>query len=485
MNFLSKIKTNLRDRDRLLTSVLLISFVMVGIKKYEPGGNIDTIWYSAISRNIFQTGNFFHFYISKFYLNPIYDHMPLSYWITAKMFMLFGVSDFIARLYPILCSFVTYVFVFLIGKHLGNSSKGLSAVLGLVLCFEFTKWTGSLLHDVPLTFYCIASIYFFFLGQRAPAYLYVSSFFFALGIWTKGPIILFIPLGILIYSVVERDFHFLKNKQLVFSSLFLLFLLSILLWKPFHFEGRNYYSIFIEHKSGYFNGFHREMSGPLTYLMEFLKKAPIPLTLLFLSIIGRKKSSDEKLILYLLLSLVIPLSVASVKFPHYMLPAYPLLALASSDYLSDWINKHLDRIDYGIKRTCILFLMVMVLFPIKVTGKRSKEVLNLVNISKLDAQIKRKKTYFVGTWETDMSIFQTFKFYGNIDLIPIEKTPGQCPDLIESQLVIPMNELPLNFCEYKLGFNDCLFKNVKYCLVTDRNTTQYQLPVNEFPHELY
>lgn len=485
MKLLKKIKPFLLSTDSTITCVLLFSFILVGMKKYEPGGNLDTIWYAAIARNISQSGNFFHFFISKYYLNPIYDHMPLTYWITASMFNLFGISDFVARLYPMICSFLSYVGVYLTGHILGGPARGLAAIVCLGLCFEFTKWNGSLMHDVPLALYLLAATYFFIRAKKSPHFFYLSSFFFVLGVWTKGPIIFCLPLGMFLNMIIYRDAHFLRSRHFISSFFLALFLLSILYWKPFLFEGRNYYSIFIDYKRSYLTGSPIPMGGVWTYLLEFTKKAPIPLALFIFGCFKGNRSKEQNLLSCILFSLVVPLSFASVKFPHYMIPAYPLLALIASEPLTDWFKKNHNSICSALNTLGVLALIVMIFFPIKITGKRSKETLNLVNLMKFDTRLKEKKSYFLGTWETDMAIFQTMKFYGNIDLIPISKNDSSCPDFNNSQVIIPINELPLKFCEKSIVIQDCLAKNTKYCLITGRNTTQWELPTADFPHEIY
>ena len=87
--------------------LLLFAFVLVFLKKWEPGGHIDATWYSAVARNIAEKGDFFHFYINPFFANEVFDHFPLDYWIMGGLMSLFGVSDFIARLYFMICSFAS------------------------------------------------------------------------------------------------------------------------------------------------------------------------------------------------------------------------------------------------------------------------------------------------------------------------------------------------------------------------------------------
>lgn len=485
MKLFKKIKASLFSEDSTILCVLLFAFVLVGMKKYEPGGNPDTIWYSAIARNISQSGNFFHFYISKYYLNPVNDHMPLTYWITALVFNIFGISDFVARLYPMICSFLSYFLVYLIGRLLGGQPRGLAAVVSLGLCFEFTKWNGSLMHDVPLTLYILALLFSLIRAMDSSYFLYLASFFFVLGIWTKGPIILCVPLGILVYSIIFQDFRFFKNTNLIPGVLLTLFLISIFFWKPFLFDGKNYYLIFWESKRSYLAGSHGPMGGSLTYFIEFLKKSPIPVVFFVYSLCKKNKSCEQKILICIFLSLVVPLSLASVKFPHYMIPAYPILALTASEPLTNYFKNNQRSIQLGLNGLSIVVLIIMVLLPIKITGKRSKETLNLVNLMKFDTRLKEKKTYFFGTWETDIAIFQTMKFYGNIDLIPIQSTIPECPDFDNSQVIIPIEKLPFELCNRNLQIKDCLIKNRKYCLLTNRKTTQWELPIDKFPQEIY
>src|SRR5262249_7728095 len=132
-------------------AAFLISFILVFIKKWEVGGHIDVIWYSAIAKNIFQSGNYFHFGMNTYFFDNYYDHFPLTYWVTAKVYELFGVSDFTASLYPMICSFIGYLALFKVGERLIDKRFGLVCLLTWALCFAGTKLSGSLRMDVPLT----------------------------------------------------------------------------------------------------------------------------------------------------------------------------------------------------------------------------------------------------------------------------------------------------------------------------------------------
>src|SRR5258708_1680355 len=205
---LKKLKT--LSEDPYAIAVLLLSFVMVFVKKCEPGGNLDTIWDSALARNIAETGDYFHWFISKYYLNPVFDHMPMTYWILASLMKVFGVSDLVARTYPMICSFFSYILVYKIGKHLKDKEFGLICLLSYVSVFGSSKWNGAVTQDVPLTTYFLATYYTFLLGAQNSKYWLWTGFFFGLGVFIKGPIIFGLALGGFVWSLFEQNFSYLK-----------------------------------------------------------------------------------------------------------------------------------------------------------------------------------------------------------------------------------------------------------------------------------
>src|SRR5271166_4202857 len=118
--------------DSYFIAACFLSFIMVFLKKWEPGGNLDTIWYSAIAKNIAETGDYFHFFISKYYLNHVFDHMPLSYWIIGTLMKFFGTTDLVARSYPMVCSFFSYIIVYKIGCLIKDKEFGLVTLITYV-----------------------------------------------------------------------------------------------------------------------------------------------------------------------------------------------------------------------------------------------------------------------------------------------------------------------------------------------------------------
>ncbi len=484
--------------DPYLVAVLFLSFVMVFIKKWEPGGNLDTIWYSALTRNIAEGGDYFHFYISKYYLNPVFDHMPLSYWVIGSLMRLFGVSDFVARLYPMICTFFSYILVYKIGKLLKDKEFGLICVLSYASCFGSSKWNGAVTHDVPLTTYFLAAFYTFLLGRENSKYLFWTAVFFVLGVFTKGPIIFGLGLGILVWSLYERDFYYLKDPNFYYAAAFTVLLLMIPYLPALRFDGQTAYQKFFAAKVGYLAPSGNDYWHYFAYFALMLQTATLNLIPFFCTfwLIAKKRTGLSKdsvsllrLVLFVGLGIIIPLSFFKVKFPHYLLSAYPFVCIfaAPSLYVAyKWLSrKYPFNLPAVVKGLSVAAAFAFVALPIKTTGGRNKANLNLINIIKLDSQIKNKNVYFYGVYEDDMAIFQSFKLFGGIDLRSITGDEISHIDLKKSYVFIVKDKLPVSIGKFKVEEKDCFFQTETRCVLTDPASVSYTFPDYSYPHEIY
>ena len=274
-------------RETQFWATFLIAIVLVAIKKWEPGDNLDAIWYSAVSKNVYETGDFNHFFLSRHWHTTVSDHMPLTYWITGAVFMLFGPSDFVARLYPIICGILSYLFVYFIGREIKGRHFGLCSILALALAYGFSKWNGSLMQDVPLVTYFLGTAYFFIAGLRKPKMFLAAAPFFVAGVMTKGPIIGAIPLAIFIWSLWQRDFSFLK-KPAFYGGVALTFVLfAIFLHPVFHIDGRDPFTFFYFAKKGYAESTSENFWRYFAYVEVLWTNAAPPLFAFALCVLGR------------------------------------------------------------------------------------------------------------------------------------------------------------------------------------------------------
>lgn len=480
------------------STAILLALVLVCIKKWEPGGNLDTIWYSAIGKNIAESGNFFRFYVSEHWQPSIADHMPLLYWITGGMMSWFGVSDFVARLYPMAASVASILFVYAIGKRLAGARFGLLSLFAYALCLGAGKWHGALMHDVPLTTWFLGCVYCLMRASKSPRWFYGISIFFVLGVWTKGPIIFGFGLAMVLWVLTERKWSLLRTRHFVGAAALMVLLLSVLYLPALRFDGRDYYSVFIEFKRSYLaqdsGGFWRYFA-----FIDVLWTGAFLVIPFFLYSVWRLFADADqenaefrrwiRLFLWVIVCVVVPLSFFETKFPHYMLPVYPFLALVAASGFRDWAGRlaetRAQHIAIWLRRVAVATAFVFAMTPLKTTGQRSKEVLNTVNLIKLDNRIEEKSIAFLGQYHPWHYVIQTFKFYGSMDLKWVEPEEASQIDLEQAWLIIPRVKLPFEHKGGTISLASCVFENSHFCAVTDRASLQLHAPEERYPHEIY
>lgn len=476
--------------DPHLKTVALLAFLLVWPKKWEPGGNLDALWYCAIAKNIFETGNFFHFFISRYDYTKFYDHMPLLYWVTAGLFKLFGPSDFVARLFPMLCSSMSYLLVYLIGKNIRNADFGLTAVLVYTLCFGNTKWNGAVLHDVPLTTFSLGLTYFFILALRKPVAYYLSAICFALGVFTKGPIILGVAGAIVFSLLLKRDSTPIRQRHFWGALGLLAALLALPFLPALQFDGHSIYYQFYVWKKAYFVPGGQSMAERLGYLRVLLVADAILFPLILGTLLSKTKEESSSPLAdipqWASLFILIPLSLFKTKFPHYLLPAYPFLALWGAGAALRWFRPILPKVELWTQRFCFAAVFILIALPIKISGSRPRDLLNLIDVIKFDSRISQKQVGFWGGWPEDMMSYQQFKFYGSIDPLPVmnESALGSL-DLKNAYLIVKKSHLPLHYHGRLLDSGQCGFSSGTYCAITLADDLQFEFPDNALPHEVF
>src|SRR5258708_279454 len=177
------------------------------------------------------------------------------------------------------------------------------------------------------------------------------------------------------------------------------------------------------------------------------------------------------------------------KFPPYLFAFFPFFSnfAAPPIYLLYRKIQKWHPFDFSlfIKRLSIGVLCVFVALPIKTTGKRAKAEINLINLIKLDRNIKNKNVYFYGVYEDNMMIFQAFKFYGSIDLRSLTGDQITKIDLRKSYILINTVKLPIIIGNFNVTSASCLLGNDTICVVTDPMSVSFDFPERLFPHEVY
>jgi hypothetical protein len=168
------------------------------------------------------------------YFDSVYwQHPPLLNYIIATISSLSGLHVYFAGLITILAfSFLTLFIFYHLCLELKdkNFARIATAILGVIPVFWV--WSNQIMHEVPQTFFFVATIYFFYLAIKHDKnkYFYVSGLFLGLGLLTKMENVIVIPV-ILIFALVERGKNVFSKK--IILNIIITFVVAVAVFSPY------------------------------------------------------------------------------------------------------------------------------------------------------------------------------------------------------------------------------------------------------------
>lgn len=238
--------------------ILLLAFFLrfYHLDRVPPSPSLDEVSLGWNAYSILQTGR--DEYGTKFpiLLRAYDDWRPALYvYLIIPFIKVFGLSVLSVRLPSVLLSLVTVLTVYFLTKELfRNSSFSILYSLFSILLLSLSPWhvyISRLGHEVNagLTFSVLA-IFFFLkaINGKRPEFLFLSSFFFALSLYTYQSQKIFGPGMLLALLVIFRKNLLLRKKEVVFAvilGLILLFPLIKVSLTPqalIRFQGTNIFS---------------------------------------------------------------------------------------------------------------------------------------------------------------------------------------------------------------------------------------------------
>ncbi|MFA5127138.1 MAG: glycosyltransferase family 39 protein [Patescibacteria group bacterium] len=273
---------------------------------------------------------------------------PLYFWLAMTSVKIFGDSEAAFRLPSALLAILSFCLVYLVTKKLsGKKSLGLMAAFILAI-IPFYYITGRQVRlDVPLTAIILSTIYVFILGWDNKKYLLGIFPLMALAVLTKNIVgLLAIPF-VLIFSLIYKQWSWLKSKYFWLGLPIGLLLAIPWHWRQYQLWGNNFLETYL--------GFHvlnRFSSGfgnvtqtnPLSYFHILWDYSwpwwQIFILLLIVALILKKFYHTEKSWRLLLTSWTIMafviffFSLSKTKISSYLLLMYPYLAIAIAVSLS-------------------------------------------------------------------------------------------------------------------------------------------------------
>lgn len=324
----------------MLAAFTLIWFWGLG---HRPLFNTDEGRYAEIPREMLISGNWVTPRLDGF---RYFEKPPLQYWGVALGYKIFGIHDWVARLYPVLASFLTVLLVGWATARLYKPTTGWLAGALLAGSFYFGTLGHFITLDAGLTFSMSLALFGFLLAIRAPpdsrdALLWMLAAYVgaALAVLSKGLIGVLLPGAVLgLYLLIRRDWALVRRLRL-FPGLVVFFALVLPWFIAVSIQNRDFlWEFFMAQQFLRFLTPVSHRAGPIWYFIPLLVIAVLP----WLSGTARglwhplrqqfgkgtRRGFDTDLMLWLwVVFIFVFFSVSHSKLPSYILPIMPALAV--------------------------------------------------------------------------------------------------------------------------------------------------------------
>ncbi len=208
----------------IIISYFLLSLIFITFSSYNFYHGFSEAWYSLQSAHFFITQDYLH---PTVYLTGAFTSVPpfFSYLLHIS-FILFGISDFSARLIPVLSLLLTTISLYYLTKTLYNSSVAqITAIIYLFIPWNIL-WFHRVMPDTLMIALVTTALYFYVKAYTNNTTMLYFGIITGLAVLAKQPSFIIIPI-ILIWSYFN---NFNTKKVISALSHVLIFSLPFLAW---------------------------------------------------------------------------------------------------------------------------------------------------------------------------------------------------------------------------------------------------------------
>lgn len=360
----------------LIAVCLILFFFRLGDRALW---DIDEGMHAATSKDMVLSGDWL---TPRYNGEKFYDKPPLHNWLVAISFLIFGFTEFAARLPAALLGLGCVMVTYLLGRRIFGPAGAFLSALVLATSAEYLVLSRVVVHDISLTFFITLSLTLFYLGydnkrhRRALFLLGYASM--GCAVLAKGPIGALLPAMIIgLFLIIKKQLGFIKHMQIGWGILILLavaapWYILISLKDPEYFG----YFFIKQNLGNFFSGQVRHPE-PVYYYIPVLMGGMFPWsTFLPLALFravrahGATYNDGRLLALIWFAAVFIFFSLASSKLGTYILPLLPAAALLVGALLHDLIVSPSEGLAQGIFYSYLplviiaaLALIYVILFP--------------------------------------------------------------------------------------------------------------------------
>jgi 4-amino-4-deoxy-L-arabinose transferase-like glycosyltransferase len=313
---------------------LVVFFFQLGS---HPLWDVDEGRHAATSKDMVLSGDWV---TTRMNGKNFYDKTALFNWFVALSFLVFGFTEFAARMPAALLGLGAVLVTYLLGRRLFGSRVGLLGGVVLATSPEYIILSRSVIHDISLAFFITLALCFFYaaFGGQRQRRINLFLFYAALGlaVLAKGPIGILLP-GLIIglFLLVKGRLDFLKEMSLGWGVL--IFLAVAAPWYVLiSIRNEDYVSYFFlkQNFGNFLSKVQAHHPEHFYYYIPVLLGGMLPWSFFIpLAVVrplrqGLRKLDDGVLFLLLWFSVIFFFfSAANSKLGTYILPAFPAVAL--------------------------------------------------------------------------------------------------------------------------------------------------------------
>jgi 4-amino-4-deoxy-L-arabinose transferase-like glycosyltransferase len=326
---------------KALIALAAVAFATLwfGFLEFRDLSDPDEGRYAEIPREMVVTGDWVTPRLNdlKYFEKP-----ALQYWATAALYTVFGVDEWVARLWPALAGVAALALTWFAGRRLFGPRVGLLSALLLGGTLHFVVFAHILTLDMTVTLFLTAAVLGFAVAQRDDAsrrerdsWMLMAWATMGGAVLSKGLIGIVLPAATVgAYVVVQRDWALLRRLSVLKGSLLLLaiaapWFVMVSLRNP---EFPRFF-FWHEHVERFLLPGHGR-PGAWWYFLAIGLVGALPWTVLMLAGVPRWWAAERNrrfqparfLTLWVVLVTVF-FSASSSKLPGYILPVFPPLAL--------------------------------------------------------------------------------------------------------------------------------------------------------------
>ena len=305
--------------------------------------------------------------------NLWFEKPPLYMWLTAFMYKFYGQTAFVARFWAASFGVLWVLFTYLLARKLFGRFVGILSGVILATTFHYLYYSRNGILDVPVTFFMVASLFFFILGREKPIWFILAGLSLGLGVMTKGTVAFLILPALISLVILEENKKVFLNRYAGLG--FGVFLLTVLPWHLYMYfkhgktflESYLFYHVFLRATSS-IEGKSAETFVYIKVIRNSMRIWYLPLLPALIWSLWQIFKKNKNIIFLSVWATFIFLafSAANSKLIWYIIPIYPPLAIITAKFISEvlgYIQEYL-KIYIGslvkiIRPISLIFLIIL------------------------------------------------------------------------------------------------------------------------------